>query len=217
MKISADKTTLVLAGAFNPTILNPQWIGKFGLEYPANHQFQVQMEIATPVAGTGGGIQKFSFDGISYAPSFQSLTFFCDASNRDVCRKAFGVASRILKTLLHTPLQGVGANFNFTIENPSPEALSFLRMHADVALAVDEAAEVVSRTWTHSIRWGDALLTLQCQTTDDTFISVDCNIHYEVSSALKASELLSDEDFFDKNLAAAIAAAKAFSGQEVET
>jgi hypothetical protein len=216
VKISADKTTLVLAGSFNPAILNPQWVGRFGLAYPSNHQFQVQVEIATPVAGTGGGIQKFSFGGISFAPAFQSLTFYCDAGNLESCQKAAGVASRVLRELPHTPIQGVGANFSFVVEDPVADALEFLRMNSAIALAVDEAAEVVSRTWSHSIRWGDSILTLQCHTAGNGTIDIECNVHYEVASAVKAAELLADDTFFQTCYGGALAAAIAFSGQELE-
>ena len=70
MILQPEKLTVVLAGSFNPAILTPQWISQHGLQEPANQKFAV--ELMTQF-GPIGGIQRFSFGGISYSPNLNNV------------------------------------------------------------------------------------------------------------------------------------------------
>ena len=113
MKLLGDQTTLVLAGAWNPAILSPNWIGRHVLRLPPGNAFQVEMVL--PVQGQGGA-SRFSFEGISITPAQEALIFHISPDDAGMVAKSFDVAKRILEMLPHTPVAAMGVNFSYQVD-----------------------------------------------------------------------------------------------------
>jgi len=211
--LQPDKLTVVLAGSFNPAILTPQWISRHGLQEPVGQNFVVEM--ATQF-GPIGGIQRFTFGGISYSPNFNNITFFVGAADAVGRQRTCSAAARMLETLPHTPIQGVGFNFVFLIAEPSQELLQLLRANETLAAALTDGAEVVARGWSNVLRWREAVVTYQTQIDAQQQAMVEVNFHYGVTTAAAAAAVLGDLTAYETHFAAAVAGATALSGQPLE-
>lgn len=212
MELIQDKLTIVLAGNFNPTILTPQWVARNALGYDADRQFQVEM--MAPVAGIGA-TPRFSFDGISYAPNFQSVMFFLAGLDAGQRQRVVDAASRILRTLPHTPVSGVGFNFGFLVRNPEGQLLDLLQTSLPMMESFGEEAAVVSRLWANTVLWKGSLVSFQCQ-LDGGQVHIDANFHYGVNSAEEAGRVLARENAYQESYDVAVDAASRLSGQRLE-
>jgi len=199
MQAVPEKSTLVLAGAFNPAILTPPWIARNILDRPEGEQFPVQM--LAQIAGFTQ-LPRFSFDGLSFSPSFQNVTFFLQGLDDSACERVCDVASRILRLLPHTPVIGVGFNFGFTTQQPGVGLLRLLAVSTAGADALAEGSEILSRSWVNLVRWQGALVTVQAQISGaDT--AVNLNFHYEVQTAAAADQILQRQNVYAAHKVAA--------------
>ncbi len=212
MDLIQDKLTIVLAGNFNPAILTPQWVARNALGYEGDRQFQVEM--LASVVGIGG-MPRYSFDGLSYAPNFQSLTFFLAGLDEAARQRVVHVASTVLGTLPHTPVSGVGFNFGFFVRNPSDQLLEMLQTSLPMMEALGDEAAVVSRLWSNTVRWRESLVTVQCQ-QDGGQVQIDVNIHHDVSSAEEAGRFLARQDCYQEAFAVAVDAVRRLANEQLE-
>lgn len=210
MKAIAEATTLVLAGSFNPAILSPQWVARNALGYAKDTEFQV--EVLTPV---GGGQNRISFGGISYAPGFRAVTLFLDSSNAELSDKAVRAAAAVLSQLPHTPINGLGFNFSFRVSEPSERFLSLLT-DSDHLNDTFATADVVTRKWGNTLSWDGTLVSVECELAGGEG-SISFNFHHSVDSAAAAETVLRTENKFATLWDHAVAAARAICDQDLET
>jgi hypothetical protein len=216
VNLSLDKLNIVLVGAFNPAILTPKWIAQNALGYGPDQAFQV--EFVAPVTGFGG-VPTFTFDGIAYSPSFQSVTFHLANSNTMEARqRVLSVVVSILSKLPHTPVQGVGLNFGFTVPNPTAQLQALAKAHDELSEALSNGesdGEIVARSWSNTVTWKGALVTMQLLASGPS-VSIDANFHYNASSAAAAVEALQGDGVYELHFNAAVAAATSITGQELQ-
>jgi hypothetical protein len=192
-----DKTTIVIAGSFNPAILSPQWIGKYVLDPPITDEFPV--EVFAPLGP--GPATRFNAPGLAYSPSFQGITFHLEGLDSAARQRVCDMAARILNLLPHTPVTGVGFNFGFRDANPGVEQLRLLSISPTFAEALGDGAEVVGRNWLNLATWGEAFVTVQTGIRGSEF-SLDLNFHHPVKDARGAEAVLAAADVFEKHRAA---------------
>lgn len=211
VKAIAEKTTVVLVGSFNPSILSPQWVAVHGLGYPPEKEFQVEM-----LAAIGGANQqRFSFEGLSYSAAYRRLTFHLDPHDVAGSERQIEVAAKILHELPHTPLNGVGLNFAFHVEQPSQALLALFTPCPALSAAFDDAA-VAARRWGNVMKWNDCLAQVDCEVSDQGGALLTLNFHYGTKSAAAAQEILSNEGAFAQHRSRAVAAASALTGEQLE-
>jgi hypothetical protein len=133
MQLFPVETSLVVAGAWNPAILTPAWVLRHGLNRPAGQAEPVQVYVP---AGTGlifdfprYVLPEFTFvvrpDTLIMAPTDQT------ANNLEVLENA---AALMLEHLRHTPINGIGHNFEYRDTEPSPDQLeNFTRSRQDIS------------------------------------------------------------------------------------
>jgi hypothetical protein len=196
MKLLGDRTTLVLAGAWNPAILSPNWIGRHILGLAPGNAFQVEMLL--PVQGQAGSA-RLTFEGLSITPAAQALMFHIVPEDAGMVTKSFDVALRILKLLPHTPVGALGVNFAYQVE-PLEGQLAKTVAWADntVDLIVDDPeAKVLNRHWQLGIAAMGHMVNVGYR-SDAQGATIDVNHHYEVEgSAERAAEHLAVAGLFD--------------------
>lgn len=170
----------------------------------------------TQFGGPMGGIQRFSFNGISYSSNFNNVTFFVGTSDVPAGERTCMVAARILQTLSHTPIQGVGFNFGFLVTEPREELLQLLLPNQNLATAMPDGAEVVARGWSNVLRWKEAVVSYQAQIDAQQQAAFEVNFHYGVATAAAAAAVLAQPMAYKNHFEAAVAGAKALSGQLLE-
>jgi hypothetical protein len=211
VKAIGDRTTVVLAGAFNPAILMPQWIAIHGLGHPAGQDFQVEM--LAPVGGTGQA--RFAFDGIAYSAGFKNFMLHVDGAQVAQSERAVLAVANVLSQLPHTPVTGIGFNFGFLVEEPAAALIALMTTHDGLTDSFDGDSEVVVRRWGNTIKWEQAIVSIDCELAGGQAI-VAFNFHYSTDSASAAEQILRSSGVFDKHQQRAIAAAQTLTGQQLE-
>jgi hypothetical protein len=211
VKAIGDKTTVVLAGAFNPAILLPQWVAIHGLGHPAGQDFQVEM--LAPVGGTGQA--RFAFDGLAYSAGFKNFMVYVDGTQIAQSERAIVAVANILSQLPHTPVAGIGFNFGFLVEEPGAALLALMTTHDGLTDSFDGDPEVVTRRWGNTVKWEQAIVSVDCELAGGQAI-VAFNFHYSTESASAAEQILRAGGVFEKHQQRAIAAAQALTGQQLE-
>lgn len=211
MKLIPDKTTVVLAGAFNPAILTPQWVAVNGLGHPAGQEFQVEM--LAPIAG--GGQQRFTFEGLSYTAGFKQVMLHLQDVEGEPNTRAIRALANILAQLPHTPVLGLGFNFAFSLDEPTAQFLGLLTVHDGAASTFPGNAGVVARRWGNLVQWEDCLVNIESEVAGAQ-AGVSFNFHYAVSSAAQAEAILRRPNVFGVHRERAVAAATAITAQALE-
>lgn len=197
MKLLGDQTTLILAGAWNPAILSPNWIGRHILGLPPGNAFQVGMLL--PVQGQGGS-PRFTFEGLSITPGQDALIFHLNPEDGVIVAKSFDVAKRILEMLPHTPVAAMGVNFAYQVdplEGELSKTVSWSDSISDL-LVDDPDATVLNRQWQIGIAAMDHMVNVGYR-SDAQGGAISVNHHYEVEgSAAKAAAHLAGAGFFER-------------------
>jgi hypothetical protein len=145
-------------------------------------------------ASAGGFFEfpKYVIDGFSYTirPDMLMITF--EQSDAKRLSNAELIAARLLRTLSHTPITGVGHNFEF--RDPQPSANYFNRFTEATRDLLDQMPEGWSAgatTLSVSIKNkdGDVFCNI-ARTSDAGTIIVKFNFHHPVTSAEQAVKVL---------------------------
>jgi hypothetical protein len=100
LKLELAQTVAI--GAFNPYVITPEWLVRFGL-YAENDEVNVRLVALGDVAAFEFGCVKWQVD--SHRLSVSSSERSVDCGN---------LVSRVLKLLPHTPVKALGHNFHFS-------------------------------------------------------------------------------------------------------
>jgi len=187
---------LVIAGAWNPDILTPQWVASqaMGLQLDQNFPVNVQLAISNPQQRP-----RFEFEGIEFTAARGAVTFFFDPNDAERVQKTVSTATKILALLSHTPVSGFGFNFNFEVEDPHPGLLQTFAF-ADLAPSFleDPDATAATRKWTSAISSQGCLITITVELQGSNKIVINSNSHFEVKTASEASAALGATGLVDK-------------------
>ena len=132
-----DTWGIVLAGHWNRMIFTPEWVS-------ANlfHQETIDTEIEIALLPVFPVIYRHPL--VTLEASGGRLVFRPRADNPKALELAETMASTALRELPNTPLMGVGINFSFTEQNPSPKLLELFNLAdaGDIAHEGWEAPEI---------------------------------------------------------------------------
>src|SRR5258708_10953272 len=116
MTLNPGETSLVVAGAWNPAILTPPWVLRFGLGRPDS---QEPVQIAM-LAGQGVvfDFPRYTLPEFSYVVRPDTLIFVPSTQTAGQFANVEDAAAAMLENLPHTPVNGIGHNFEFRDANP---------------------------------------------------------------------------------------------------
>nr|WP_145544796.1 hypothetical protein [Variovorax boronicumulans] len=194
MQLETDKTTLVIAGAWNPAILSPSWIAREVWHYDPRFEFQVEIQLPATVA-VPEQPQRFRFEGLDLQVAFNSLTFYFDATNQDSSRRTREAACGILEQLRHTPVSAFGFNQVFSITSPSDRLSEIFEGQANLFEDLELRSPIQEQAWSAILPFESHLLNVRCA-RNGTRTEVSFNHHFNTDSAEKASSRLRDGDLF---------------------
>lgn len=190
MNLVENNTSLVIAGAWNPAILNPHWVASkaMGLELGQNFQVIVEVPVGAPEQA-----MKYEFEQIKYLATRNNLTFYLVDNNDAQKAKSISTAAKILELLSHTPVTGFGFNFRYEIENPSEDILDTFVSGEKVAGYFDDVdVDIARHAWEVALKIQDRLITMNVQ-LEGGRVFVTYNVHFEVDGAVTASQKLNTE------------------------
>lgn len=204
MQVRKDSVSLVIVGAWNNSILRPEWVAVYGLGVPEGQEISV--ELLTPVGGEGAPVVRF--EKLVYTVQSNRLMIkpqLFDAEGLEIVQKA---ALGILEQLPHTPVAAIGFNFGFTAESADDQIEAFRRAQAAV---VDAAPEewAVERNKIITTLSKDGVNWNVTRELEGATAVVETNIHAPISSVSAMKAFLDEHSFAEafgaaKELAARI-------------
>jgi hypothetical protein len=185
MQAILQEASLVIAGAWNPAILTPPWVLQHAMQQPSANAPMVQ---AMFPAGLNGAFDfpRFSMPGFAYTARNDSVIFLPETLSEDAMNIVEAVAERILTQLSHTPIGGVGHNFEFQ-HNPAQDAWLEPFTNSQTSLVDAVGGLEVSRTTlaTSFVSAQGVSVNIQRYAAAGT-IGIKFNFHHSVANAADA-------------------------------
>lgn len=193
MSLNSSETSLVVAGGWNPAILSPAWVLQYALNRAgSNEPVQIAFPASTSLAVD---FPRFTLAEFTWIVRPDLLLLTPPASTPEAMARVEEAAAAMLDNLPHTPLNGLGHNFEFRDAAPDPERLGvFTRASQDIsdnmAAAWTSAATQISSSFRNDD--GSAIANVQRQ-FDGTSIIIKFNFHYPLNTVQQALEVLRGE------------------------
>ena len=176
--------SIVIAGGWNPSIFNPNWV-KHHIYEDENVSMSLPLNDPTqPVRIESSTSYIFpSLNRLEIRPVEQKL------ENMDELQDQ---AIKILSTLEHTPVSAIGVNFSFLTEDPNPELLSVFSL--DDSSLIDSNKYSLQGTEikrTFRLEESQIILNLTLQSRPNG-TAIAFNFHYDIINNETAIKFLSD-------------------------
>lgn len=186
MKKNIDGFSTVILGAWNARIFTPDWVSK---NLTRTENIGVELPMANPNLAP-----RLRFDKIKLIVSHNSLITIPDDDFDETAITAYNVAISSLEKLEHTPVSGVGINFQYT-----SEGIDILKDIANF-VDVDKISNRLNTISYTAISRGiiiDELFVNYSIRQEEFSAVIDINIHKDVLSAIEASEYLKKYNVID--------------------
>lgn len=192
MQVVPTETSLVIAGAWNVAILTPDWVLKYGLQKKGEERVQIFFP-AGP--GTVFEFPRYALEDFSFVVRPEALILSPPELAPPKLKIVEDAAARMLDVLKHTPVTGVGHNFQFRDEKPLPQHLAvFTAARQDIADKIPDgwtsAASTLATSFMNAT--GNVVVNIQ-RAFDAGIVTIKFNFHYPVSSVDQALEILRGE------------------------
>ena len=160
MKLVPNETCLVVAGAWNPAIVTPEWILKFGLKAEPGLESRVQAFIPTGIDMIFE-FPRFSLDRFNFVVRPDTLIFYPKESSKEHMAEIESVAGNTVEALTHTPIRGIGHNFEFRDAEPDAQFLAaFTDSQTDLVDATPEGWSVSASSVTTALQVGESVVNI---------------------------------------------------------
>lgn len=192
MRLQPSETTLVVAGAWNPAILSPEWVMRHALQVSPG---EIRINAQVPATlGMAVEFPRFTFEGLTYSARPDAFVLAPQDTEEASFQKLERVAGNTLTELPHTPVSGFGHNFEFHDEAPQAGQLEpFSSANLSLIDHVPDGWTMERTALAASFRTGPTLVNVVRQYTG-TKLVVKFNFHHEVNSSEQCIRLLSGSD-----------------------
>ena len=194
MQAILQETSLVIAGAWNPAILTPPWVLQHAMQQPNANAPMVQ---AMFPAGLNGAFDfpRFSMPGFTYTARNDSVIFLPETFTEAAMNIVEAVAERIVTQLSHTPIGGIGHNFEFR-HDPAQDAWLEPFTNSQTSLMDAAGGLEVSRTTlaTSFVNAQGVGVNVQRYTAAGN-IGIKFNFHHSVANAADARRVMIGEGY----------------------
>ncbi len=195
MNINHGETSLVIAGAWNPAILSPQWVLQHGLGKALDGTNRIQAYLP---AGQGVIFEfpRYVLEDFTFTARADALVIVPIATEQERMAVAEDAAAKMLQELRHTPLGGIGHNFEFHEPNPQPDQLQvFTDSRQDIADEMPEGWNPTSAVVVSSFASGTNAVVLNISRHFEAgTLLVKMNFHHSVADVDQALQILRGEN-----------------------
>ncbi len=191
MDLIPSETSLVVAGSWNAAILTPAWMLQHGFQRDAGEPSNVQVFLPA-VQGAVFEFPRFVLDELSYVVRPDTLLILPSDSTPERFVLAEQVTARVVRVLSHTPITGIGHNFEFREAEPAPQEVAvFTGSRQDLVDQMPEGWAPAGVVITSSFKNGAETVHVNIQRQwDGGAISVKFNFHHPVSDVDQAIAVL---------------------------
>lgn len=171
---SLDGWNIVVLGHWDPLILTPRWVG----EHLASGEVNVELPAHARLP------PRLNFDGVATLVVEGRLVVAPHKADRPGLAAAEKMVVRLLELLPHTPVNGLGVNFQWLLPR-SGKVADALRP-ADEAAVASAGYEVAQVTLRRRLTSKEHVVNLSVESADDGKARVSANFHVDASSGGEA-------------------------------
>lgn len=199
MVLAENGISIVLAGYWNPSIFQPNWLAREVFDFPANEEMKVQME----VPNRPGYPMRFTIQDITIEPDKNRITLYSNSLDEDILKKMEACAINIVSKLKYTPFSALGINFTFFEEGPPTSISNNFDYKDDPINMIEESPELVSRGHVTSMKYNNGVLNFS-RSLRESKLAFKFNFHHESDTCDAAKLALNDSIIRSKNFATKI-------------
>lgn len=185
MKIKNENSTIVIVGAWNKNIFNPEWVSKY--LFPDQ---DIRVEIPINVEGS----PLFITDNVKLSVIGNKLSFVSlkvDDQNLDYLEE---IANKVADYLPHTPVSAFGINISF--EDELSDRIEKLIHLNDSVLLVEQGFKIKSLQRKYCLENDDRIINLNVQ-TEGQIIKLLFNYHFSIRDLVQFKEKISENSMLD--------------------
>jgi hypothetical protein len=217
MRLVPPETSLVVSGAWNAAILTPSWVLQHAFQRPPQDQPQVQVFLPT-AGGLVFELPRYTVEGLTYSVRPDELVFAPNESDNQSLERMETAAANILGVLVHTPVAGIGHNFEFRDAEPEPtHGAVFSDSRQDLADEMPEGWQATTAGIVSSFKNANETVHVNIQRQwDGAIVSVKFNFHHPVANVAQARLVLAGDGYsrMAENLAMARQLINSLYGEE---
>jgi hypothetical protein len=191
MELIPSETSLVVAGAWNAAILTPGWVMQHAFQKPLEEQGRVQVFLPA-LQGAVFEFPRYVIDNMAYIVRPDALVVAPNESSAECLGLSEDAVTRIVSVLAHTPITGIGHNFEFRDQNPTPASLAvFTESRQDLVDQMPQgwipSATAIAATFKDE---SDSVQMNMHRQWDGATVTVKFNFHHPVTSSEQARQVL---------------------------
>lgn len=176
--------SIVVLGAWNPSIFSPEWIEK----YLADIEEGEEIEIAFPLDDATAP-RKISFKDINLFPGRRKMDLIPDEPNKENLEFCASILVKLFDILPHTPVSGFGINFGFIESNLSQELENLFELSDEHSL-IDNYVPKGTSISRQIVKEGQNYIINLTLSEADGNVSVKINFHFYISSTEEGKDIL---------------------------
>ena len=181
MTIKESSFSVVIAGQWNRSILNPAWLVANLFEDNPEVQVEFSLNFDMP--------SRYRVKNIIIAPTDEKVIFLSTDNSDESLKLIEYTAIKLCNILSHTPFVAVGINFSF-IESTEKDKLLPLMSFTDSDDLSDKGWGVYQKSIKRFIVNDFYKLNLSIMMDDNSDFHFDLNYHYQISNVTQIEENL---------------------------
>ena len=194
MDFIPSETSLVVAGAWNAAILTPGWVLRHGLSVPEGREEQVQVFMPAG-AGVMFEFPRYTLPQLTYVVRSDALILAPNSAEEASFAVLETAAASMLTALRHTPVTGVGHNFEFRSSDVAPEHLDVFTLSGrDISDNMPQGWSGGASVINSSFQKDDgAVVVTIARRFDAGTVSVKFNFHHPVVGIDQAIQVVKSQ------------------------
>ncbi|WP_292759306.1 hypothetical protein [Methylophaga sp. UBA2689] len=179
-----NEYSIVVLGAWNPSIFSPEWIKKFLV----NIEEGEEIEIAFPLDDATAP-RKISFKEISIFPGRKKMDLIPIVPSKDNLEFCQSILVTLFNILPHTPVSGFGINFGFLESNLSTELTNLFELSDENSL-IDNYVPKGTSISRNIVKEGQNYIINLTLSEANGNVSIKINFHFNIASTEECREIL---------------------------
>lgn len=181
MKLKTEFNPLVIVGAWNKHIFNPEWISKFLIpEQKLEFEFLLNDD----------GSRRISTEDIRIFVLNNKLNFTIRKADDVIFENIEELALKIADYLPHTPVIAFGINFVFESDNNFSQLQELLKL-PDKEKLIESGCIINSNQIKHNLFYAEKNINLTIIQENESF-KFDFNFHFEIKNLVEFKEKLNE-------------------------
>lgn len=186
MKLATEFNPLILVGAWNKYIFNPDWIGKFLL---SGEKIEVEIPINTD------GSPRISTENFRIFVINNKLIFSLRKDDDNILEEIEELSLKIADYLPHTPIVAFGINFLFECDNNSKKLQNLFSL-SDSEQLIKAGCIIDSDQIKHSFVQDNRNINFTLIKQSDAF-KFDFNFHFNISNLVEFKDKINNNRLLD--------------------